>query len=150
MHCYCSPCQCVLLLLFLVIMHYCSFCQCVLLLMFIVIMCYYWSMGPCWCALLPLPKYLYDLLLLLSFLLLCATIIPLCCSCGSTPSIWYYTPSLLLCKWRRRTKKLQTQIFSMWIFLPLFFFKYYFVCIIVCVLWICMYLDFFCCICFVC
>jgi hypothetical protein len=93
MCCYCSPCQCVLLLLFLVIMHYCSFCRCVLLLMFLVIMCYYCSMGPCWCALLPLPKYLFDLLLLLSSLLLCATTIPLRCSklfqFGTTPTFAY-------------------------------------------------------------
>jgi len=160
MHCYCSPCQCVLLL-FLVIMHYCSFCQCVLRCvwqpMFLVIMCYYYSLSPCWCALLPLPKYLFDLLLLPSSLLLCATIVPFVVlvvwllQFGTNPTPRPTPPHLCLCaNEREETRNFKLKFLQCEHFFPLFVFLYYFVCIIVCVLWICIYLDFFCCICFVC
>ncbi len=112
--------------------------HCYALLLFFIVVCCYYSMGLHWCALLALPKYLSNLLLLLGSLL-CATTIPFHCPYGSAFLVWYYPSPLLPCRWRKRNKKLQVQIFSRWVFR--FFIFYSFHCV-----YLYMDLNFFCCI----
>jgi len=95
-----------------------------------IIMCCYGSL-----------RYLFDLLLLPSSLLLYVALVP-ACPCGLDPSIWYYPPPLLLCKWGKGNMKLklQAQFFKgefkkiSFVFLVCFSLCLYVVCEYVCVL----------------
>jgi hypothetical protein len=96
------------------------------LLCIIVVYCYC-SMGFHWCALLALPKYLFNFLLLLGSSLLCVTTIPPHCPYGSALLVWYYPSPLFPCRWRKRNKKLQVQFFSRWVFILFIVYIYMYV-----------------------
>jgi hypothetical protein len=155
----CSPSQCVLLLILLIYMR-CYFSSLLyVVILFVDVCCCYPSLlciivvfhcraflllhGSSLVCITSTPQIPSNLLLLLGSSLLCTTTIPPHCLYGSTLLIWYYPSPLLPCRWKKRNKKLQVQVFSRWVFKFFIFYSFHCVYLYVCVLWTYMDLDFF-------